>query len=1067
MTPTIDRRSFLGSLGAAAVASTLPRPLKAFLVAAEPPSVTRVPRVAVLAERGFPTIDASVLEPRTLRDALRGLAASYLEVGELERLDPSAFDVFLNPYGSAFPKPAWPQFHDFLTAGGNWVNVGGVPFAVPVRREAEGWQPEVRQSAYHKQLGITQAFPVDVSGPHSYRPNPDIEWTDELAGEISAETVYELYCRFTREPEFPDEDGSSGPRDALLVPLISVMGGDEHPLAVPIVCIDRLLGPFAGGRWLLADFNGSLSAAALRALLEHAAVGAHALVAQPSFACYQDGETPAITVTLKSPAGHRASDLTCRVEIFDEGNRSIAVTTLPLHGTGFVVAGTVTLKTADPVGLAPGLYRVEATLEKEDETFSGLGARTGFWIFDRELLASGDLFTTDAHTLLRHGEPYVVTGTSYMASDVHRKFLFEPNPYVWDRDFAAMKRAGVNMIRTGIWTGWKNYMLDVGAPNEAALRALDAFLLTARRYDIPVIFTFFAFLPEMWGGANPYLDPRAVGAQKTFLSLVVRRYREMNDVIWDLINEPSFCSPERLWLTRPNYDRYELRAWHDWLRQRFPARSDAERQARLAELWRTLPNEAMALPRPEEFSDRNIFEGNRPLKVMEYRLFANDMFTRWAREMIAALREAGNPRQLVTVGQDEGGTYERPGPMFHGSAVDFTSNHTWWLNDNLLWDHVMTKTPDRPNLISETGIMFYERIDGSAWRTEEEARDLLERKLALALAVGGAGFIEWIWNTNPYMPLDNEAAIGLLRTDGSAKPELHVFRDMARFAAQSLRDLGPREREPALMVIPHSHMFSVRNFASEATQRAVRTLHYSCGVTMSGVSEYGLDRLDYIPQLIILPSPRILTETAWQRLLVLADDGATLLVTGPIDSDEHWFPVPRLERFGVTTSTRPVAQEENLELDGELLRLSYRGEKIQRLETAVANGGEPARVMTIRTGRGRLIWSPLPVELAQQVEPTAALYRYALAQAELAPHFATQRLDPGVLIYPAVYRNAVLYTVVSELGGPTSVRFTHGETSTAVEVRLPPGRAALILLDRRDGRVLGRYEGRHASRSSR
>jgi hypothetical protein len=189
MTPTIDRRSFLGSLGAAAVASTLPRPLKAFLVAAEPPSVTRVPRVAVLAERGFPTIDASVLEPRTLRDALRGLAASYLEVGELERLDPSAFDVFLNPYGSAFPKPAWPQFHDFLTAGGNWVNVGGVPFAVPVRREAEGWQPEVRQSAYHKQLGITQAFPVDVSGPHSYRPNPDIEWTDELAGEISAETV--------------------------------------------------------------------------------------------------------------------------------------------------------------------------------------------------------------------------------------------------------------------------------------------------------------------------------------------------------------------------------------------------------------------------------------------------------------------------------------------------------------------------------------------------------------------------------------------------------------------------------------------------------------------------------------------------------------------------------------------------------------------------------------------------------------------------------------------------------------------------------------------------------------
>jgi len=1067
MSPTIDRRSFLGSLGAAAVAGTVPRPLKAFLVPAQPPPVTRVPRVAVLAERGFPTIDASVLATRTLRDALRGLEPSYLQVGELERLDPSAFDVLLNPYGSAFPKAAWPQLHDFLAAGGNWVNVGGAPFAVPVRREAHGWHQEVRQTAYHKQLGITQAFAVDVSAPHTYRPSPDIEWTNELAGEIRAETVYELYCRFTREREFPDEDGSSGPRDAVLVPLISVMDGDQHPVAVPIVCIDQLLGPFAGGRWVLANFKGSLSGAALRALVEHAAVGAHRLTAQPSLACYRDGETPAITVMLKSPTGHGDGELTCRVEIFDEGNHSIAVTTLPLHGTGFVAAGTVTLKTAPAVVLPPGLYRVEATLVSDDETLSRLRATSGFWIFDRELLASGRPFTTNAHTLLRDGEPYVVTGTSYMASDVHRKFLFEPNPYVWDCDFAAMKRAGVNMIRTGIWTGWKNYMLDVGAPNEAALRALDAFLLTARRYDIPVIFTFFAFLPEMWGGANPYLDPRAVGAQKTFLSLVARRYREMSDVIWDLINEPSFCSPERLWLTRPNYDRFEVRAWHDWLRQRFPAGSDSERQARLAELWRTLPEEAMALPRIEEFSDRNIFEGNRPLKVMEYRLFANQMFTRWAHEMIAALREAGNPSQLVTVGQDEGGTYERPSPMFHGPAVDFTSNHTWWLNDDLLWDHVMTKTPDRPNLISETGIMFYERIDGSAWRTEEEARELLERKLALALAVGGAGFIEWIWNTNPYMPLDNEAAIGLLRPDGSAKPEFHVLRDVARFVGESLRDLGPREREPALMVIPHSHMFSARNFATEATQRAVRAMHHHCGVTMSGVSEYGLDRLDYTPQLIILPSPRILTETAWQRLLELADEGATLLVTGPIDSDEHWLPAPRLERFGVTTGIRPVAQEENLELDGEALRLSYRGEKFQRVETAVTNGGATARVMTIEVGRGRLIWSPLPVELAQQVEPTAALYRHALAQAGVAPRFATPRLDPGVLIYPAVYRDAVLYAVVSQLGAPASVRFKHVETGTPVETRVLPGRAALILVDRRDGRILGRYGGSHSSPAGR
>jgi hypothetical protein len=35
--PTIGRRSFLGSLGAAALAGSLPRPLKAFLVPRDAP----------------------------------------------------------------------------------------------------------------------------------------------------------------------------------------------------------------------------------------------------------------------------------------------------------------------------------------------------------------------------------------------------------------------------------------------------------------------------------------------------------------------------------------------------------------------------------------------------------------------------------------------------------------------------------------------------------------------------------------------------------------------------------------------------------------------------------------------------------------------------------------------------------------------------------------------------------------------------------------------------------------------------------------------------------------------
>src|SRR3990172_10463572 len=192
-----------------------------------------------------------------------------------------------------------------------------------------------------------------------------------------------------------------------------------------------------------------------------------------------------------------------------------------------------------------------------------------------------------------------------MTSDVHRKFLFDPNPYLWNEDFAEMKSAGVNMVRTGIWTGWKNYMLDVGAPNEGALRAMDAFVLTERKHNIPIIFTLFAFLPEQWGGANAYLDPRSVNAQKEFITMFAQRYRAVNDIIWDLINEPSFCSPQHLWNCRPNYDPYEKKAWNRWLKDRYPSGSDEERTARLQERYRAAAEESIDLPTLEDFADVN------------------------------------------------------------------------------------------------------------------------------------------------------------------------------------------------------------------------------------------------------------------------------------------------------------------------------------------------------------------------------------------------------------------------------------------------------------------------------
>ena len=291
---------------------------------------------------------------------------------------------------------------------------------------------------------------------------------------------------------------------------------------------------------------------------------------------------------------------------------------------------TASAKLSDSPKLAPGLYKVHArtTLDSVELTHA-----SGFWIYDEALMTRGKPLTVDKHFFYRDGKVFPVTGTTYMASDVHRRFLLDPNPFVWDNDFRAMKDAGVNMIRTGIWTGWKNYMTENGKMNDAMLRAFDAFLLTAHKYDIPVIFTFFAFLPHTWGGENAYLDPRSIKAQQQFISGFTERCRRVDDVIWDFINEPSFGSYKYIWSCRPNYDDHEKAAWQKWLRERYPAATDEEHASRLQEIWRTTSDDLLELPKIQDFESVNLIDERRPLKTLDFRLFAQDMFIRWVRQM--------------------------------------------------------------------------------------------------------------------------------------------------------------------------------------------------------------------------------------------------------------------------------------------------------------------------------------------------------------------------------------------------------------------------------------------------
>ena len=119
----------------------------------------------------------------------------------------------------------------FLKSGGNWVNLGGVPFSLPVIRESAAWKIETRQTAYHKRLGITQAFPVNSCT--SFHASEGLG--DEIVKGLGVEEAQELYVRFTSTKDFPGEDGSGGQRDARLRPLVIGSDASGKRVAAPIV----------------------------------------------------------------------------------------------------------------------------------------------------------------------------------------------------------------------------------------------------------------------------------------------------------------------------------------------------------------------------------------------------------------------------------------------------------------------------------------------------------------------------------------------------------------------------------------------------------------------------------------------------------------------------------------------------------------------------------------------------------------------------------------------------------------------------------------------------------------
>jgi hypothetical protein len=1012
---------------------------------------------------GFPAADSPVPSEDGLRAAFAdGLFVDAAGLGDA--LARPETNLLVMAYGSAWPEADWDAILKYLDRGGNLIALGGKPFTRAAFQDAGGWHLRTASVAQSLELFIhdyqeTAGSSSDVkfmANPDVFPALPALGWKRAFSPVVRLSVV--------------DGDLSGGHTGFEDMDLTTLAWGerDGHKLAAPVIELDHNTHRFVGGRWILvacepdADFFGN---AQLMATLGEIALRKNDHFAfRPRVPLFLPGEALEFLFKPSDPVAEQPDGDRLRVRVTSEDGGVLYDQTAAFPG-----AHRLTLPASAEGG--HGFHTVEATLIRDGKPVRVY--RSGYWMRDWKYLQSGPKLTVGSDYFELDGKPLPVVGTTYMSGDVARMYLMQPNAYVWDTDMAQIRGAGLNMIRSGLWTAWKPELGANGQMSEDALRTVEAFLMCARHNGLPVQFNLFAFYPDEFGGANGYLDPVALQAESRYAESAAARFSDVPFLAWDLINEPS--ANKNLWRTLPDYDSFEQVAWRKWIAERYPA--DSGNQAKLLHDWaesslgigrdlQAQPTAAapevagqdpMGMPKAGAFREDAVRSGFNPLKVYDYTLLTQSIFTDWVKQMQELIRATGS-KQLITVGQDEGGVAGRVSPAFYSPWLDFTADHTWWDYDAILWGSLAPKFAGKPMLIQETGEQRRLTLDDHLRFSPEVEGWQLERKIAIAFAQG-AGALEWVWNVNAYMANDNEIPIGAVRPDGTEKPEAEVLAGYAAFVGRSPQSFTKIVPPEVTMVTSQVELYStLGGLALDTQKKALRAMAYSDHTPIRMLPENRLAELG-TPKLVFLPSAQGLTEAAWQRLLEYVAKGGTLLVTGPLNRDEHWVEVDRLGPLGVKAEVMPLAvRGSELRLPGGKAALGFPAD-VQQSSAETMRFSDEKSVEVIPHGSGRILWAADPVEFAEGYGATGALYHWALDQAGVKAAFKeVAPLSPAVLAFPTVLADGELYSFSNESMDAQMVDIVDALTGAHIHFTMQGQRGAALLLDRK-GAVLSSYGG--------
>ncbi len=460
-------------------------------------AVSGFSKTVVFLEKDFPSIDNGVISRATLEKVFASMDDRFVGLADLQKSLADS-DLLVLPYGSAFPADAWETISHHLE-NGNLLVLGGRPLYVPVFRDSTEWRVEPPQNTFSRHLGIMYSYAVTQHGPWSLKWDEDVPFFSSRLSAISL------------DPQRVFANSGYGQRYRGIGFLVDAQG---NRLAAPVVADDAFGRASTPRRGVYLSFdadstywNSDSAIELIRGAAIYASFGGDRLWIDLQSLALDPGEH--VTGTVDVLRGGEPAKLT--IELLSD-SKVLETRTIDCRNSLHEEIGLTTPLTG------PRLYVVRAILAVSKGTSSETiidQYTSGVEVRDASLLRSGDRLEAgrDYFSLVEDppkgqavpgsGKPYLPVGVNYFSTDPYTSDFFVGqslggNAYVWERDFAEMEQQGVTIVRTGTWVNRLRYLDEVtGAADERLLRAIEAYLEEAARHHIQVIFTFFAFDPQV------------------------------------------------------------------------------------------------------------------------------------------------------------------------------------------------------------------------------------------------------------------------------------------------------------------------------------------------------------------------------------------------------------------------------------------------------------------------------------------------------------------------------------------------------------------------------------------